>query len=115
MVKLKLLKKRRIRRKRVIRKNIHGTSLKPRLSVFRSNKYIYIQAIDDDKGATIASASSLGQKKLNKDVAAKVGEEFGKKLVEKKIECVVFDRNGFLYSGKIKSLADGIRKAGLKF
>lgn len=115
MVKLKLLRKRRIRRKRVIRKNIHGTSVKPRLSVFRSNKFIYVQAIDDDKGNTIVSSSSLGQKKLNKDVAAKIGEEFGKKLIEKKIDCAVFDRNGFIYTGKIKSLADGIRKAGLKF
>jgi large subunit ribosomal protein L18 len=117
--KLKLQKKRRLRRKRIIRKRIHGTSKKPRLSVFRSNKYIYVQAIDDDKGNTLVTASSLSydkkKRKLNKEVAAKVGEDIGKKLLEKKINSVYFDRNGFLYTGKIKALADGVRKTGLKF
>lgn len=118
---LELKKKRRLRRKRVIRKKIFGTALKPRLSVYRSNRYIYVQAIDDEKGITIASSSSLLFKekgagvKLNKEIAAKVGEDIAKKLLSKKIEKVVFDRNGFLYTGRIKALADAARKAGLKF
>ena len=119
MEKLKLQKTRRLRRKRIIRKKIHGTSKKPRLSVFRSNKYIYAQAIDDDKGNTIAAVSSLiydkKKRKLNKEIAAKVGEDIGKKLIEKKINTVYFDRNGFLYTGRIKALADGARKSGIKF
>lgn len=119
MEKLKLQKKRRLRRKRIIRKKIHGTVNRPRLSVFKSNKYIYAQAIDDDKGNTLIASSSLiydkKNRKLNKEIAAKVGEDIGKKLLEKKIDTVYFDRNGFLYTGKIKALADGARKAGLKF
>ena len=119
MEKIKLHKKRRLRRKRIIRKKIHGTLKRPRLSVFKSNKYIYAQAIDDDKGTTLAAVSSLAydkkKRKLNKEVATKVGEEIGKKLVEKKIDTVYFDRNGFLYTGKIKALADGARKSGIKF
>ncbi len=119
MNQIKLLKKRRLRRKRIIRKKIHGTEKKPRLSVFRSNKFIYVQAIDDDNGKTLASASSLKldkkKRKLNKEVAAKIGEDIGKKLIEKKITTVYFDRNGFLYTGKIKALADAARKTGVKF
>ncbi len=119
MNKIKLNKKRRLRRKRIIRKKLFGTLNKPRLSVFKSNKYIYVQVIDDDKGNTIASESSLNKdkkkRKLNKDVAGKVGESIGKKLLEKKISSIIFDRNGFLYTGKIKALADGARKAGLEF
>jgi len=117
--KIEIQKKRRLRRKRIIRKNIAGTSTLPRLSVFKSNKYIYVQAINDDAGNTIAASSSLNlkgkERKLNKEVAFKIGEEIAKKLLEKKIEQVVFDRNGFLYIGKVKSLADGARKQGLKF
>ncbi len=121
MKKLELQDKRRLRRKRVIRKKIFGTASKPRLSVYKSNKYIYVQAIDDDKGVTLASSSSLifrgkGSKiKLDKEIASKVGEDIAKKLLEKKIETVVFDRNGFLYTGRVKSLADSARKNGLKF
>lgn len=119
MNKIKVLKKRRLRRKRITRKRIHGTNSKPRLSVFKSNKYIYIQAINDDEGETILSYSSVKQdkkdSKLNKKTAEKVGEEFGKKLIEKKIDVAVFDRNGYLYTGRVKALADGIRKAGVKF
>ena len=119
MNKIKLNKKRRLRRKRIIRKKLFGTLNKPRLSVFRSNKYIYVQVIDDDKGNTVASATSLTKdkkkRKLNKEVASKVGEAIGKKLLEKKINSIIFDRNGFLYAGKIKALADGARKAGIKF
>ena len=119
MEKIKLLRIRRIRRKRVIRKNIYGTLEKPRLSVFKSNKYIYIQAIDDNKGNTIAFASNLNSdkknRKVNIEISRKVGEEIGKKLLEKKIKSAVFDRNGFIYTGRIKALADGARKSGIKF
>lgn len=119
MNKIKLNKKRRLRRKRLIRKKINGTLNKPRLSVYKSNKYIYVQAIDDEKGITIASESSLTtdkkKRKLNKEVAGKVGEAIGKKLMEKKINSIIFDRNGFLYTGKIKALAEGTRKSGIKF
>jgi large subunit ribosomal protein L18 len=118
MNKTKLLKKRRIRRKRIIRKRIFGTAGVPRLSVFKSNKYLYIQAIDDEKGHTMFAFSSLNldekSRKLNKATAAKVGEAMAKKLTENKIEKAVFDRNGFLYTGRLKALADGMRKAGLK-
>jgi len=117
--KMKQQKKRRLRRKRILRKRVIGTIKKPRLSVFRSNRYIYVQAIDDMKGNTLASATSLNKKaknaKLNKEVATRVGEEIGNKLLEKKINTVIFDRNGFLYTGRIKALADGARKSGLKF
>ncbi|HOV13278.1 MAG TPA: 50S ribosomal protein L18 [Spirochaetota bacterium] len=119
MLKVELGKKRRARRKLSIRRDIFGTSSKPRLSVFRSNKYIYVQAIDDDAGKTIASASSLSYDhtkfKLNKKTAEKVGEDIALKLKKCNIDTVVFDRNGFLYTGKIKVLADSARKNGLKF
>ena len=118
MNKIKLTKKRRDRRKKSIRTKIFGTSLKPRLSVFRSNKYIYIQAIDDESGNTLASASNIkyndSEKKLNVKIAAKVGEDIALKLKEKNISEAVFDRNGFLYTGKIKALADSARKSGIK-
>jgi large subunit ribosomal protein L18 len=116
--KIELQKKRRLRRKRIIRKNILGTATKPRLTVFRSNKYIYVQAIDDNTGSTIANASSLSVDKnmnLNIKTAENIGSVIGKKLKELNIETVVFDRNGYLYSGKVKALADGTRKAGIKF
>ncbi len=119
MKKVVVRNKRRIRRKRVLRKNLFGTPDKPRLSVFRSNKYIYVQAIDDEKGITLASASNLKydrkEYKLNLKTSGKVGEEIGDKLLKLNIKSIVFDRNGFLYIGKIKALADGVRKAGIKF
>jgi large subunit ribosomal protein L18 len=119
MSKIELNKKRRMRRKKSIRLKINGNSSKPRLSVYKSNKYIYVQAIDDNAGITIVSSSSIKyegkDKKLNKTTAIKVGEEIAKKLKEKNIDEVIFDRNGFLYTGKIKALADSARKNGLKF
>lgn len=119
MNKIELLKKRRARRKKTIRKNILGTAKKPRITVFKSNKYIYVQAINDDKGVTIASASTMTyknkEKRINISNASKVGEELGKKLKEKKISEAVFDRNGYIYTGRIKALADGARKEGIKF
>lgn len=110
---------RRARIKRSIRKNITGTSEAPRLSVFRSNKQIYAQIIDDKKGVTLASASSYKNKsveKLPKEEQAKVvGKEIAEKALKAGVEKVVFDRNGYLYHGRVKSLADSAREGGLKF
>jgi large subunit ribosomal protein L18 len=110
---------RRQRLKYHIRKKVQGTSERPRLSVFRSNTNIYAQIIDDVKGVTLASASSLelGEKKWNTNVGA--AQEVGKKLAEKAqaagVSAVVFDRNGYLYHGKVKALAEGAREGGLNF
>ena len=99
-----------------IRGKISGTAARPRMSVFRSNKAIYVQVIDDLSGSTLAAASSKGiQEGTKVEIAAKVGEEIAKKAVEEGITEVVFDRNGYLYHGRVKSLADAARKAGLKF
>ncbi len=99
-----------------IRGKISGTAERPRMSVFRSNKAIYVQLIDDLSGTTIVAASSKGITEGTKvEIAAKVGEEIAKKAVEKGVSEVVFDRNGYLYHGRVKSLADAARKAGLKF
>ena len=99
-----------------IRGKISGTSARPRLCVFRSNKQIYAQLIDDVAATTLVSASSKGITEGTKsEIAAKVGEAVAKKAIEKGIETVVFDRNGFLFHGRNKSLADGARKGGLKF
>ncbi|TVR69638.1 MAG: 50S ribosomal protein L18 [Spirochaetaceae bacterium] len=111
--------RRRSKRKLRIRGRITGTATCPRLTVFRSNRNLYVQAIDDTKGATIASASTvtteLKQLSAKKEDAARVGEAIGKELKAKKIKEVVFDRNGYLYHGVVKALADGARNAGLKF
>jgi large subunit ribosomal protein L18 len=111
--------KRRAKIKRRIRKKISGTAQLPRLTVFRSNKQIYAQLIDDTKGVTLASASSYNNKateKLNKvDQAAVVGKEVAEKAVKAGIQAVVFDRNGYLYHGRVKSLANSAREGGLKF
>lgn len=109
---------RRAKIKRRIRKNISGTSAKPRLTVFRSNKQIYAQIIDDTTGTTLVSASSYNNKAAagNKvDQAAVVGKEVAEKALKAGIETVVFDRNGYLYHGRVKSLADSAREGGLKF
>jgi len=109
---------RRLRRKKSIRKKISGTGERPRFSVYKSNKYIYAQVIDDNKGITIASASN--NEKDNRDKkrtvadAEKIGEIIGSRLKEKKVKSVVFDRNGYLYHGVIKAVAEGARKAGIK-
>lgn len=113
---IKLSKVRKTRRKHSIRNKIAGTADRPRLSVFKSNKYISIQVIDDDKQSTITSASSIKMSlPLNIETSKKVGEEVAKKLKENKIAEVVFDRNGYLYTGKIKALADAVRAGGIKF
>ena len=108
---------RRTRIKAHIRHKVSGTALKPRLTVFRSNTQIYAQLIDDVNGKTLASASSLGLKdKVNKiEQAAKVGALLAKVAMEAGITEVVFDRNGYLYHGRVKSLADSAREGGLKF
>ncbi|MEE9556397.1 MAG: 50S ribosomal protein L18 [Candidatus Adiutricales bacterium] len=112
----------RERRKRRVRKKIRGTAARPRLSVFRSARHIYVQVVDDDSGLTLASASTLSPelkdkvKGLNKRDASKlVGEQIGSRIKEKGIERVVFDRNGFLYHGRVQALSEGARETGLKF
>lgn len=99
-----------------IRGKIQGTAERPRMTVFRSNKGIYVQLVDDLKGETLCAASSKGLEGGTKtEIAAKVGEAVAGKAKEKGIETVVFDRNGYLYHGRVKSLADAARKGGLKF
>ena len=107
---------RRIKIKYRIRKKVFGTDERPRLSVFRSNKQIYAQVINDNEGKTIVSASSLGLEAMPKiQQAEKVGELIAKKAIEAGITAVVFDRNGYLYHGRVKQLADAARKGGLNF
>ena len=107
---------RRIKIKFRIRKNVNGTAERPRMSVFRSNKQIYVQVINDLTGKTLVSASSLGMETMpKKEQAAKVGELVAQKALEAGITQVVFDRNCYLYHGRVKELADGARKGGLKF
>jgi large subunit ribosomal protein L18 len=112
----------RQKRKIRIRKKIFGTEGRPRLSVFRSAKHIYAQLVVDSTGSTILAASSLSPEiraeiaQLKKSEAAKkVGELIGRKAAERNIRKVVFDRNGFLYHGRIKALAEGARESGLQF
>lgn len=111
---------RRNKIKASIRRNVSGTAEKPRMSVFRSNKQISVRIIDDVEGVTIASASSMVKeisevKETKIQKAEKVGEQIAKTALEKGISEVVFDRNGFLYHGRVKALADAARKGGLKF
>ncbi len=112
----------RLRRKKRIRKKIRGTPERPRLCVYRSLKHIYAQVIDDEQGITIVAASTLSPEirsevsSLKKTEAAKiVGKLIGQKALEKGIKKVAFDRNGYLYHGRVKALADGAREAGLDF
>ncbi len=117
MLAQKTLRRNKIRRS--IRKRMKGTTERPRLSVFRSNKDIYVQVIDDTNGSTLVAVSSR-----EKGVAAKgtkieksksVGVELAKRAIEKGITQIVFDRGGYLYHGRVKALADGAREGGLKF
>src|SRR5574344_1517641 len=102
---------RRIKIKYRVRKKIHGTAERPRMSVFRSNKQIYVQIINDLEGKTLAAASSLGMEVMpKKEQAAKVGEIIAQKAIEAGINSVVFDRNGYLYHGRVKEIADAARK-----
>lgn len=105
---------RRLRRKRGIRKKIYGTKDRPRVTVFKSNKHIYAQAIDDDRGHTLAYVfDKMIDVKKDKEGAFKVGERLAVLLKEKKIEAAVFDRNGYPYHGIVKSVAEGLRKGGI--
>lgn len=110
-------KTKRIIRHRRVRAKIKGTASIPRICVFRSNRHIYCQLIDDEKNKTIIIASDIEVKSKGKksEVAGKVGELLAKKAQDKKIEKAVFDRSGYQYHGRIKALADGARKGGLKF
>lgn len=109
-------KARRERIKRRIRAKIFGTAERPRLSVFRSNAFIYAQLINDEKGATIASASDIKAKSGTKrDRATAVGTDIAKLAKDAKVKAIVFDRNGFNYAGRIKLLADAARAGGLEF
>lgn len=109
------------RRKQRIRHHMHGTSIKPRLSVMKSNKHIHVQLIDDDKSITIASASTSSKEfkndalKKNKESARKLGESIGAKAIQANINEVIFDRGPHKYHGILAELADGARQAGLKF
>ncbi|MBQ3184501.1 MAG: 50S ribosomal protein L18 [Firmicutes bacterium] len=112
----------RVKRHARVRKNLFGTPERPRLCVYRSNKNISAQVIDDVNGVTLVSASSLDKELKaeigyggNKEAAKKVGEAVAKRALEKGIEEVCFDRGGFLYHGRVAELADGAREAGLKF
>lgn len=109
----------RVARQKRVRAKVTGTDARPRLCVFRSLNNIYAQLIDDTKSVTIASASTLDKevktKASNIEAAKEVGTLIAKRAAEKKIETVVFDRNGYLYHGKVKALAEAAREAGLKF
>jgi large subunit ribosomal protein L18 len=110
------------RRQQRVRKKVHGTAERPRLSVFRSNKHIYAQLIDDASGATLVAANSLSKalrdqlgRAGNKKAAEVIGELLAKKALDVGIKCVCFDRGPYRYHGRVKSLADAARKAGLAF
>lgn len=111
--------RKRLKRKVHIRKRVHGTAERPRMTVSRSNSNIAVQVIDDDAGCTLASVSTLEKDlaslKANIASGTKVGEEIGRRLKEKNITSVVFDRNGYLYHGVVKAVADGARSAGINF
>ena len=112
--------KRRIRIKRSIRRKISGTASIPRLSVFRSNKQIYAQLVDDVNGHTLAAASTSEKGMENArgtktDIAKMIGIALAKKATAAKIKDVVFDRNGYLYHGRVKAVAEGAREGGLNF
>ena len=122
MDKLNFRKRARLKRKKRIRKNIFGTAERPRLTVFRSTKHIYAQIIDDTEGYTLASASTV-EKVIKKNlvkgeritVANSVGKAIAERAIKKGIKKVIFDRNGFLYHGRVKAVSDGAREAGLSF
>ena len=118
MKKIKDKMRKRVRRKFSIRKNIKWSPGRPRLTIYKSNKYTYVQVIDDVNGKTIAAASNLEKdlKKVKNNVKAigKLGEVLGDRLKKKNITTVTFDRNGYPYHGIVKAVADGVRKVGIK-
>lgn len=106
---------RRLRRKKGIRKKVHGTKYKPRITVFKSLKHIYVQVIDDEVGNTLCSSSDFEVKgKNNREGALLVGRALGDKLMNLKIKEAVFDRNGYLYHGIVRVIAEGVRQGGIK-
>ena len=110
----------RLRIKRRVRKNVTGTEARPRLTVFRSNKEIYAQIVDDVTGKTISAASSRDKdissaKGTKTEIATLVGKAIGERAIKAGVEAIAFDRGGYQYHGRVKSLADGAREAGLKF
>jgi large subunit ribosomal protein L18 len=110
----------RFKRKKRIRAGVFGTAEKPRLAVFKSNSNLYVQLIDDEKGTTMASVSTLekenrGKLKANLEGAKTLGQLIAQRASQKKIQHAVFDRSGYIYHGKVKALADAAREAGLKF
>jgi large subunit ribosomal protein L18 len=114
--------RKRVKRKFAIRKRITGTADRPRLSVFRSAKHVYAQAIDDTTGRVLAAASDTEEKlkagvagKPKKERARAIGKAIGEKLKSAGVTMIVFDRNGFIYHGRVKEVADGAREAGLEF
>jgi len=121
-VKVERIKRAELRRKQHVRKKAFGTSERPRLSVFRSNKHIYVQIIDDTTGVTLASASTRAKglkdqlpHTSNKKAAEIVGQTIAKQAIGVGIKCVCFDRNRYKFHGRVKSLADAARKTGLVF
>ena len=124
MIKKPSRAKARQKRHYKMRRNLSGTAARPRLTVFKSNKYIYAQLIDDVAGHTLASASTLDaafvksnnlESTSNVEAAKAVGTAVAKKAIDKGIESIVFDRSGYIYHGKLQALADAAREAGLKF
>jgi large subunit ribosomal protein L18 len=111
------IKDRRLRIKKGIRKNLEGTTARPRLSVFKSNTAIYAQVIDDSKGHTVLATSSkeLAKKGVSVAISKEVGQKVAEKALASGIKEIVFDRNGYLYHGNVKALAEGAREGGLKF
>ncbi len=111
--------RKREKRKLHVRKHLSGTPERPRMTVFKSNRYVYVQIIDDLAGRTLVAASTVEESlkgvKRNVEGAGKLGEEVGKRLKDKNIASVVFDRNGYKYHGIVKAIADGARKAGIAF
>lgn len=111
--------RKRLHRKVHIRKSVYGTAERPRMTVFRSGRNLYVQVINDDEGKTLASISTLEKDfvalRANVDGATKLGEALGAHLKDKNITKIVFDRNGYLYHGVVKALADATRKTGIEF
>jgi large subunit ribosomal protein L18 len=119
MDRLQQKKIRRLRRKKHVRKLVTGVADRPRMTVFKSSRYLYVQVIDDHKAHTLVSASNLEKdlRKLKSNLAGaeQLGQVVARRLKEKKIKAVVFDRNGYPYHGIVKSIAEGARKAGIQF
>lgn len=122
MINKKSKKKRRVKATRRVRGKITGTPNRPRLSIFKSNKHMHAQIIDDVNAITLVAASTVEndisekiETTSNKEAARLVGETIAKRALDKNIESVVFDRSGFIFHGRVKELADGAREAGLKF